>query len=78
MRNFCTGYHESGGYRERCEGVLYAIHSNCGVSGTIWGIIVQDTMNVVGIGDDVKVLCAQYIQIVGYRERCGAFLYRIL
>ena len=49
-----------GWYRGRCEGVLYAIHSNCGVSGTIWGIILQDTMKVVGIGDDVKGFCTQY------------------
>ena len=32
-------------------------------------------MKVVGIMDDVKEVCTQYIQIVGYRERCGAFLY---
>ena len=49
-----------GGYRGRCEGGLYAIHSNYGVSGTKWGIIVQDTMKVVGIGDDVKEFCTQY------------------
>lgn len=64
-----------GGYQGRCEGVLYAIQLNYGVSGTIWGIIVQDTMKVVGIGNDVKGFCTQYIQIMGYRERCGAFLY---
>lgn len=65
------------GYRERCEGVLYAIHSNYGVSGTMWGIFVQDTLKMVGIGNDVKVLCTQYIQIMGCRGQYGALLYRI-
>ena len=44
----------------------------------MWGIIVQDTMKVVGIRDDVKGFCTQYIQIMGCRGQYGAFLYRIL
>lgn len=32
---------------------------------------------VVGIGDDVKGFCTQYIQIMGYRGQYGALLYRI-
>ena len=58
--HYCTGYHESGGYQGRCEGFMYAIQLNYGVSGTIWGIFVQDTMKVVGIMDDVKEVCTQY------------------
>ena len=49
-----------GGYQGRCEGFMCAIHSNCGVSRTMWGIFVQDTLKMVGIGDDVKGFCTQY------------------
>ena len=74
MRHYCTRCSEIAGHRGGYGGFLHGIPGNLRVSGTIGDVIVHDTSEVMGIGDNMRHCCTRCPEIAEHWGRYGGFL----
>ena len=77
MRYCCTRCPETTGHRGQYGGFLDGIPGNLRVSGTIGDVVVHDTSEVMGIGNNMGHYCTICPEIAEHRGRYSGFLHGI-
>ena len=75
MRHYCTRCTEIAEHWGRYGGFLHRIPGNLRVSGTIGDVVVHDTSEVMGIGNNMRHYCTRCPEIMGHRGQYEALLY---